>query len=122
MALCLAYSFFLPFEIIVIQCSGCECITMVRCVAYIHELCMNLTFGLNIQIIFSHGFESGKMSFLFDIGIRNFCIWVYHHETHVVYILDLCMTFTFDLYGGILSEFYLCFIYLQCIFHYQMIA
>ena len=45
------------------------------------------------------------MSLLFDIGIGNFGIWVYHHET----TLDLSMTLTVDLYvggGGILSEFY----------------
>ena len=47
----------------------------------VHEICMTLTFGLNIKIIFSHGFESGKMSALFDIGRINFGIWVYHHET-----------------------------------------
>ena len=78
MALCSGLSFF-SFDVVILCLA--ECITMVQCVAYIHELCMNLTFGLNIQIIFSHGFESGKMSLLFDIGIPNFGIWVYHHET-----------------------------------------
>ena len=33
------------------------------------------------KLYFQHGFESGKMSLLFDIGIPNFGIWVYYHET-----------------------------------------
>ena len=81
---------------------------MVPCVAYIHELCMTLTFDLNIKIIFHHWFDSGKTSLLFNIGIQNFGIWVYHLGQHVMYILDSSMTLTFDLYvgdGGILSEF-----------------
>ena len=35
------------------HCLARECITMILCVAYIHELCMNLTFDFNIKIIFS---------------------------------------------------------------------
>ena len=38
---------------VVILCLACECNTMVLYVAYIHELCMTLTFDLNIKIIFS---------------------------------------------------------------------
>ena len=30
---------------------------------------------------FHHGLESSKISLLFDIGIPNFGIWVYHQET-----------------------------------------
>ena len=33
------------------------------------------------KLYFHHEFESDKMSLLFDIGIWNFGIWVYHHET-----------------------------------------
>ena len=36
------------------------------------------------------------MSLLFDKGTPNFCITM----RHVVYILDLSMTLTFDLYVG----------------------
>ena len=46
------------------------------------------------------------MYLLFDIGIPKLRVWVYHH---VVYILDLSMTLTFDICvggGGILSDFY----------------
>ena len=64
------------------------------------------------KLYFHH--ESGKMSLLFDIGIRNFGITM---RQHVVYILDLSMTLTFDLYvcgwRGILSEFYSQF-FLSC--------
>ena len=68
--------FFCSFDVVIL-CLASECITMVRCVAYIHALCMTLTFDLNIKIIF----ESCKLSLLFDIGLPNFGIWVYHHET-----------------------------------------
>ena len=50
--LCVQASAFLSF-VIVILCLASVCITMVRCVAYIHELCMTLAFDLNIKIIFS---------------------------------------------------------------------
>ena len=56
---------------------GTWCIPIRQCVAYIHDSDTTLTFDLNIKIIF----ESCKMSSLFDIGIPNFGIWVYHHET-----------------------------------------
>ena len=50
-------------------------------------------------------------SLLFDIGIRNFGIWVYHHETTCcVHSWPLKVwTLTFDLYvggGGSFLEFY----------------
>ena len=42
---------------------------------------------------FHHGLESSKISLLFDIGIPNFGIWVYHHETtccvHFLPLYDL---------------------------------
>ena len=50
--LCVQASAFLSFDIVIL-CLTREFITMVRCVAYIHELCMTLTFDLNIKIIFS---------------------------------------------------------------------
>ena len=53
MALCSGQaSPFLPLDIVIL-CLTRECITMARCVAYIHELCMTLIFYLNIKIIFS---------------------------------------------------------------------
>ena len=50
--LCVQASDFLSFDIVILCLAG-ECITMVQCVAYIHELCMTLTFDLNIKIIFT---------------------------------------------------------------------
>ena len=45
------------------------------------------------KLYFHHGFESVKISLLFDIGIPNFGIWVYHHETtccvHFLPLYDL---------------------------------
>ena len=38
------------------------------------------------------------MSVLFDIGILNFAYGCITMRQHVVYILDLSMTLTFDLY------------------------
>ena len=74
-------SAFLSFDIVIL-CLALKCITMVPCVAYIHEICMTLNFDINIKkLYFHHGFESGKMSLLFDIGIPNVGLWVYHHET-----------------------------------------
>ena len=49
--LCVQASAFLSFDIVIL-CLARECITMIRCVEYIHELCMTLTFDLNIKIIF----------------------------------------------------------------------
>ena len=50
--LCVQESAFLSFDIVIV-CLASECITMVRCVAYIHELCMTFIFDINIKIIFS---------------------------------------------------------------------
>ena len=41
-----------------------------------------------------------SLSLLFDKGIPNFGILMYHHEANVVYILDHSITLTFDLYVG----------------------
>ena len=63
------------------------------------------------------------MSLLFDIVIPNIGIWVYHMRQHVVYILDLSMTLTFDLYMGggvILSEFYSQFLSCLLLFTYDL--
>ena len=38
---------FLSFGLVIL-CSACGCITMVRCVTYSHELCMTLTFDLYV--------------------------------------------------------------------------
>ena len=50
--LCVEVSDFWSFDIVII-CLARECITMVRCVAYIHELHKTLTCDLFIKIIFS---------------------------------------------------------------------
>ena len=107
MALCSDLSFFLSFDIVIL-CLARECIPMIRCVAYIHELCMTLTFDLNIKIIFppwiwvwQDVFALWHSTIVWHMGVSP---W-----DNVVYILDLNMTLTFDLYvdgGGILSEFY----------------
>ena len=57
------------------------------------------------------------MSSLFEIGIPNFGVWVYHHKTPCCVHSWPSMTLTFDLYvgvggGGILSEFLLKVFYL----------
>ena len=79
--LCVHASDFLSFDTVIL-CLACKCITMVWCVAYIHELCMTLTPLTSIsKLYFHHEFESGKMSLLLDIGIPNFGIWLYHQET-----------------------------------------
>ena len=51
-------------------------------------------------IYFHHKFESGKMFLLFDIGISNFDIWVYHHETTCCVHSWQSMTLTIDLCVG----------------------
>ena len=49
---CVQASPFMSFDIVIL-CYACGYITMLRCVTYSHELCMTLTFDLNIKIIFS---------------------------------------------------------------------
>ena len=50
--LCVQATAFLSFDTVIL-CLAHECITMVKCVAYISELYMILTFALKIKIIFS---------------------------------------------------------------------
>ena len=92
---------FLSFDIpVVILCFATDCITMVRCVAYIRDLIMTLTFGINIRMIFlpwlwiwqDHLCPLNQAYQLLAYG----CITL---RQHVVDILDLCMTMIFDLYG-----------------------
>ena len=103
--LCVQASAFLSFDIVIL-CLAHECITMVLCVAYIHELCMTLTFDLNIKIIFSPWIWVWQNVFALWQILAYGCITM---RQHVVYILDLSLTLTFDLYvdgGRYLSEFY----------------
>ena len=87
---------------IVILCFARERIILVQSLVYIDELCMTL---ISIsKIYFHHGFETGKLSLLFHIGIPIFGIWVYQHKTKCC----VHMNSTFDLYvggGGTLSEY-----------------
>ena len=56
--LCVQASVFLSFDIVILSLA-LECITMIRCVAYIHEICMTLTFDLQVNFIgFCHVFMS----------------------------------------------------------------
>ena len=67
---------FLSFDIIAPYLAH-ESLTMGQCVTYIQDLCMTLTFCLNIKIIFSPWIcVWARSSLLFDIGIPK-----YHHET-----------------------------------------
>ena len=67
---------FLSFDIVIPYLSH-DCITMVRCVIYIQNLCMTLTFGLNIKILFSRWIcVWERSSLLFDIRT-----WAYNYET-----------------------------------------
>ena len=99
--------FFLSFDIVIL-CLARECIPMIRCVAYIYELCMTLTFDLNIKIIFPPWIWVWQDVFALWHSTKVWHMGVSPWD-NVVYILDLNMTLTFDLYvdgGGILSEFY----------------
>ena len=93
MTLCLGHSF-LSFHIVILY-FACECITMVQCVAYFHDLCMTLTFDLNIKILFIPWI----WVLLFDIGIPIFGICVYYYEitccvhSWPLYDLDLWQTY-----------------------------
>ena len=77
--LCVQASAFLSFDIVIL-CLAYECITMVQCVTYIHELWPWPLTSIS-ELYFHSEFESGKMSLLLDIGIPNFGKWMYHHET-----------------------------------------
>ena len=67
-----------------------ECITMVQCVTYIHDLCMTLTFGLNIKFyIFTMNLCLGKIVFALKCRHTKFFTWVLTMTQLVVYIHDL---------------------------------
>ena len=54
-----------------------QCITIGQCVTYIHDLCMTLTFGLNIKIIFSPWIcVRARLSLLYDIDTPNLALGV----------------------------------------------
>ena len=64
------------------------------------------------KLYFHHEFEPGKMSLLFDIGIPNFGILVYYHETWNILCKFLTLVWPWLLIytsvaGGILCEFLL---------------
>ena len=69
--LCVRATTFLSFDKVIPYLVH-QCITMVRCVTYIQNLCMTLTFGLNIKIIFS------PWMYLFVV-FRFLLIWRYQH-------------------------------------------
>ena len=98
--LCVRATAFLSFDTVTL-CLAHECITMVRCVVYIHYLSMTLTFDLNIKIKFSPGIWVWQDPLCFvrkAYQILTYgCIAM---RQHIVYILNLCMTSTFDLYVG----------------------
>ena len=81
---------FLSFHIVIL----CECITMVQCVVYIHELCMTLTSISNY--IFTMNLRLARLSMPFDIGIQNFDIQYITMKQHVAYILVLSLSLSFD--------------------------
>ena len=59
-----------------------ECITVGQCVTYIHDLCMTLTFGLNIKFyIFTMNLCLGKIVFALKCRHTKFFTWVHHHDT-----------------------------------------
>ena len=98
-ALWLGHSF-LSFDIVKL-CLAHECIFITSVKSW------PLTSISKYMYIFTMNLSLARSSLLFDIGIPNFGIWVNHH---VVYIFDLCMTLTCDLYlgsagGGVLVRF-----------------
>ena len=73
--------FFLSF-VIFILCLARECITMVQCVAHFYDLCMTLTFDLNIKIyVFTMNLSLERSSLLSDKVIPNSGTWLFYHET-----------------------------------------
>ena len=115
MVLCSGLSF-LSFDISIL-CLARECITMVRCLAYIHELCMTLTFNLNIKILFSPLIWVWQD--IFALWHRQTKFW--HMRQHLMYILDLSMTLTYMWVAGIFLvsftfSFYLVVFLCVCIF------
>ena len=78
-ALCSGHSFFLSFDIVIL-CLAHECINMVQCVVYISWPLYGLDLWPQLiinYIYFHHELVPGKII----IGIPDFGIWVYHHET-----------------------------------------
>ena len=60
------------FDIVILYLAS-QCITIGQCVTGINDICMTLTFGLNITIIFSPWiFVWARSSLFFDIDIPNF--------------------------------------------------
>ena len=111
---------FLSFDIDIL-CLARECIIMVRCVAYIFELIMTLTFELDIKIFSPWIWVWQEVFALWHFRHTKF--WAYGCITmiqHVVYILDLSMTLTFDLYIGVSLVGFIHSLYIvkfcQCIF------
>ena len=107
--LCLDLSF-LSFGIVIL-CLAVECIiTMVRCVAYINELCMTLTFDPNIKIIFSPWIWMGHDVFAF--WQRHTKFWhmgVSPCDNMLCTFLTLVWSWPLTymwVAGGFLSEFY----------------
>ena len=101
--LCVQASAFLSFDIVIL-CLACDCIILVQFVAYIHELCMTLTFDLYIKIIFSPWIW--VLQNVIALWQRHTKFW---HMGVSLWdnMLFTFLTLAFDLYaGGILSEFY----------------
>ena len=106
--LCVQASAFLSFDKIIL-CLAHEFITMLWCVCTFMNSVWPWPLTSISKLYFHHGFQSGKMSFLFDIGIPNFGIFVYYHETTLCTFLTLVWLWPLIymwVAGGILSEFY----------------
>ena len=102
------FSAFLSFEI-GIQCLIHECFILGWCVTCIYNL-YDLDLSPRYQnYIFFMNLCLGKIVFALWWEIPNLAHVFITMRQYVVYIHDLCMTLTFDLYvgsGGILSDFY----------------
>ena len=100
--LCVQASAFLSFDIVILYLAR-ECITMVRCVVYIHKLCMTLTSDLNMKIISSPWIWDWQDVFALSHRYTKFWHMGASPEDNMLYTF-LTLTFVGD--GGILSEFY----------------
>ena len=103
--LCVQASAFLSF-VIVILCLESVCITMVRCVAYIHELCMTLAFDLNIKIIFSPWIWVWQV--VFTLWHRHTKFWHMGVSPWDNFDLSMTLTLTYMWLAGVL-QFLSCF-------------
>ena len=94
--LCVQASAFLSFDIVIL-CLAYEWITMVRCVAYIHDLDLTLNYDLKVNFI---GFLTcfrvqASVFFVLWHNHSLFGMWVYHHgmmcsiHSWTLYDLDL---------------------------------